>query len=415
MKRLNVVYQGERVGQLLDSGSGIYFEYDVIFLRRGLELSPFNLPSRKGVFGPFPSFLRGLPGLVSDSLPDSFGMKVMERRFEELGRPKPSPLGMLAYQGNRTMGALTYEPVEGEEDNSIIVDLAKSADSARRIVDHKSGKIEKALIASASTAGGAQPKILAGIHPETGDIRTGSGEIAEGMEAWIIKLTTGDDVPRTTGAVEFGYFRMAEEAGLIVPDTKLIEDSEGVAHFAIRRFDREDENPNSRIHSHTYAGLMHLDYREPDQDYRDLLNVTLALTKDQRDITALFRQIVFNLAVHNQDDHAKNFSFLMDSEGRWSFAPAYDLVFCSNEMGGNWMSIEGRRTGITTDHLITLGRDFGLQPKEVVKIVDQVAGATEGWLEIAEKAGVFDSYASIIDMRMRDLRKSLCKRERLSP
>lgn len=79
------------------------------------------------------------------------------------------------------------------------------------------------------------------------------------------------------------------------------------------------------------------------------------------------------------------------------------------------MSIEGRRTGITTDHLITLGRDFGLQPKEVVKIVDQVAGATEGWLEIAEKAGVFDSYASIIDMRMRDLRKSLCKRERLSP
>ena len=412
MSRLNVIYAGERVGQFLETDKGIFFEYDVLFLRKGLELSPFHLPSRKGVFGPFPTFLNRLPGLFYDSLPDKFGMEVMRRRFEEANRPRPTPLGMLAYQGSRTMGALTYEPIDGEEDSCLRVDLAISAESAGKIVSHEPGKIDKTLIASASTAGGAQPKILVARNPVTGEIRTGSDEVPHGMEPWLVKLTTGRDVARTTGAVEYSYFQMAEEAGLNVPESQLIEDSEGVAHLAIRRFDRHDDDPNLRIHLHSYAGLMHLNFKERDYDYRELFQATLALTKDQREATALFRQMTFNVLTHNHDDHAKNFSFLMDAEGHWRLAPAYDLVFCSNQFGGNWMSVGGRTTDITKEHLMAIGKEFGVRRNEASEIVDQVSDVAKRWSAIAAKSGVFDSYAGIVESALKGLRESLGKAQR---
>ena len=49
--------------------------------------------------------------------------------------------------------------------------------------------------------------------------------------------------------------------------------------------------------------------------------------KDKEDIVKV---ILFNAIFGNKDDHSKNFSFLMNSKGKWSFAPAYDLTYTSN-------------------------------------------------------------------------------------
>ena len=78
---------------------------------------------------------------------------------------------------------------------------------------------------------------------------------------------------------------------------------------------------------HTVGGLLHSDFRVPSLDYEDLLNLTGALTKDIREVEKMYRLAVFNVLAHNRDDHAKNFSFLMDEKGEWKFAPAYDLTF----------------------------------------------------------------------------------------
>ena len=100
------------VGTLAFHDHRIFFEYDASWLNRGIELSPFTLPLQSGLiehrnreFGP-------LFGLFDDSLPDGWGLLLMDRHFRRAGVDPSSisSLERLAYLGSRTMGALTYHP-----------------------------------------------------------------------------------------------------------------------------------------------------------------------------------------------------------------------------------------------------------------------------------------------------------------
>src|SRR4051794_34524119 len=119
MKRLEVRLRREPgrervVGQLAETGPrpALVFEYDPVFLRDPLWLSPFKLPPQSGLiehrdlaFGP-------IFGLFDDSLPDGWGLLLMDRFFQQQGLAlaEVSVLDRLAYLGTRTMGALTYHP-----------------------------------------------------------------------------------------------------------------------------------------------------------------------------------------------------------------------------------------------------------------------------------------------------------------
>ena len=48
-----------------------------------------------------------------------------------------------------------------------------------------------------------------------------------------------------------------------------------------------------------------------------------------------FRRMLFNIVARNQDDRVKNIAFLMDREGRWTPAPAFDIT-CSYNPSGDW-------------------------------------------------------------------------------
>jgi len=72
----------------------LYFEYDPGWLARGLELSPFTRPLRPGLirhedlrFGP-------IFGLFDDSLPDGWGLVLMDRAFRARGI-EPSTVSIL--------------------------------------------------------------------------------------------------------------------------------------------------------------------------------------------------------------------------------------------------------------------------------------------------------------------------------
>lgn len=75
-----------------------------------------------------------------------------------------------------------------------------------------------------------------------------------------------------------------------------------------------------------------------------------------------FKQLAFNVLGGNIDDHDKNFSFLMDRQGRWSLAPAYDMVYSidPNTLGiqkGQFMSIKGKVLYITEKDILTIARE----------------------------------------------------------
>ena len=123
------------------------FEYDPEFIKSGIELSPIVMPideakSHEKLFS-FPelekSFM-GLPGLLSDSLPDQFGNSIIDEWLRKTNRNiyQFSSVDRLCYLGKRGMGALEYEPaiIEGM-DESVAVDIEQLTGLASDILNER--------------------------------------------------------------------------------------------------------------------------------------------------------------------------------------------------------------------------------------------------------------------------------------
>jgi serine/threonine-protein kinase HipA len=129
-----------------------------------------------------------------------------------------------------------------------------------------------------------------------------------------------------------------------MPNTRLFDNK----YFGVERFDRTE---NAKIHTISAAGLLNADYRIPSLDYSDLLKICLDLTKNMEEVFALFRLMVFNVAISNRDDHAKNFSFQYKNEA-WKLSPAYDILPSSGFNGYHTTTINGKGEPTLKDILL---------------------------------------------------------------
>lgn len=251
---------------------------------------------------------------------------------------KLSPLDRLAHVGKKGMGALVYEP---QTSNHVVYNRHVSLDEieteVRQILDEDALEAVKKLLQLGGSSAGARPKILVGYNPKERKIVSGQLEMGNKFEPWMIKFASAVDQP-DIGNIEYAYSLMGKAAGLEVPETKLFQDESGKGFFGVKRFDIVEGN---RLHVHSASGLLHADHRIPSLDYEGLLRCTLALNRDMREVVKIFRLAVFNVLSHNRDDHSKNFSFVMNAEGRWSVAPAYDLTFSYGPGGEHSTTVMG--------------------------------------------------------------------------
>ncbi len=373
------------VGTLAQEGRRVFFEFEPGFLRSALDLSPFKLPPVPGVrehtdrdYGP-------LFGLFQDSLPDAWGLLLMDRDFRRRGVEAATltPLDRLAWIGSRGMGALTYHPPDAEGEPSTSMDLAQVAAQAGRILEGSPEEVLPALRWAGGSPGGARPKVVVGVGP--GDrMLAGAGLLPEGFRHWIVKFPARQD-GSDAGRVEAAYAEMAREAGLQLPETRLFETGCGDAFFGAHRFDRPQAG---RLHMHTLGGLLHASHHHPSLDYEGYLRVTFALTRDRRQLLQAFRRMVFNVLAHVRDDHVKNFAYLMDSAGRWALSPAYDLVFASGPGGEHSMTVEGEGRTPGREHILRLAGRLDVDARQAELIQEEVAEAVAGWPRHAQGAGV---------------------------
>jgi len=117
-------------------------------------------------------------------------------------------------------------------------------------------------------------------------------------------------------------------------------------------------------------------------------------------VAQLFLRMVFNVVARNQDDHVKNISFLMDRDGAWSLAPAYDLTWAW-QPGNPWldshqMTINRKRDGFTLTDLREVARVAGLRHPRAETILAQVVEAVAGWSAIAAEVGLDEQMATQI-------------------
>jgi len=387
------------VGQLVESTGRVYFEYAPAFLEKSLWLSPFKLPPVAGLlehrerdFGP-------IFGLFDDSLPDGWGLLLMDRFFDQRGIPRSevSVLDRLAYLGTRTMGALTYHPPSEPADrDERILDLHEMARASTEVIEGTSDEILPQLLRAGGSPGGARPKVLVGVRGDA--LLSGEDDLPPGYAHWIVKLQSRRDPP-DTGALEMAYSSMARDAGITMPATRLFETSDGERFFGVERFDRQRDR---RFHVHTFGNLIHSNFRVPGCDYEQFLEVTQVLTKKHADVLEAFRRMVFNVAAHNRDDHVKNFAFRMTGEGSWELAPAYDLVFSPGPGGEHTMTVAGEGKAPARSHLLKLAESANVLPREADAILDAVSSAVERWSDHAAAAGVGSNSLRTVERALED-------------
>jgi serine/threonine-protein kinase HipA len=389
MKKLEVYCsttpkENRRIGELAETNRKIYFEYDSDFLKNPLWLSPFKLPPEPGLhehrdlsFGP-------LFGLFDDSLPDGWGLLLMDRHFRQQGIPPEtvSSLDRLAYMGTRAMGALTYHPpAPTDNGQDAALDLHNLAQNAYEVLEGTADEVLPQLRIAGGSPGGARPKVLIGLKDHS--IISGADTLPDGYTGWMVKFPSKQDAV-DEGRIEYAYSNMAKAAGLNMPTTRLFTTPAGDAFFGVERFDRKE---NRRFHVQTFGNLIHSNFRVPGCDYEQLLKTTRVLTKNQTDVNAAFRQMVFNILTHNRDDHVKNFSFMLNERNEWRLTPAYDLTFAHGPGGEHTMTVAGE--GLPDrPHIMRVAENAGIAKNRANEIIDEVASARSDWLRFADEAGV---------------------------
>ena len=389
--------RGWHVGTLAESDHRCYFEYAPEFLRNPVWLSPFKLPPETGLqehrdlsFGP-------LFGLFDDSLPDGWGLLLMDRylRNRQVALESVSPLDRLAFLGIQTMGALSYYPPSDRDPMMVsTLSLHKLAKEAYRVMRGPAEDVLTQLVEAGGSPGGARPKILVGLKGD--ELITAPDPLPDGYQGWMIKFHAREDAA-DDGRIEYAYSRMAQAAGIQMPPTRLFITPQGEAFFGVARFDRDH---SQRHHVHTFGNLIHANFRVPGCDYGQLMRVTRILTKNQCDVESAFRLMVFNIAAHNRDDHVKNFAFLLPAGEEWQLAPAYDLTYSPGPGGEHTMTVAGEGRQPTLVHVKSIANEAGIHPGRTAEIIADVNAAIAQWATFGTEAG-------LSSQRTRDIQKAL--------
>lgn len=410
---------GRRIGAVRwvepkTSGSKGYgeFQYDPAFIRSGIQVAPLTMPLSDQVFS-FPALsfetFKGLPGLLSDSLPDKFGNALIDAWLARQGRSADNfnPVERLCYTGTRGMGALEFEPETGVNNSksaqlnvAALVELASEILSKRDLVDGRLDDDQQQaltnIIRVGTSAGGARAKAVIALNPVTKEVRSGEAKLPDGFEHWLLKF---DGVrnnrdkeladPAGFGRIEYAYHLMAKAAGIEMMDCQLLEEN-GRAHFMTRRYDRPG---GAKVHVQSLGGIAHYDFNASgahSYEQAFLVMKKLDLPVEQRE--QQFLRALFGVVSRNQDDHVKNIAFLMDKKGQWSLSPAFDVTYAFNPEG-EWthqhqMTINGKQKGFTVDDFKQLAKVAGLKSTVLTDCTIKVMQAMIQWPEFAAEAGV---------------------------
>lgn len=431
---IKIVYKDQDVGALsFDINNGVgTFMYASDFVDTGIELAPLMMPLRKDYaytfYGLNPDTFKGLPGMLADSLPDDFGNRILNAWLARKGRSHDSitPLERLRYTGKRGMGALEFIPAEarGELNANESVQIDELVSIAQEVLASRddfgaelkgNGLDDRdamlSLLSVGTSAGGARPKAVLAFNSDFTKVRSGQANVPKGYTHYLVKFdgvternqtreTFGD--PLGYGAMEYVYYQMAVKCGIEMMPCHLLPEG-GRQHFITLRFDRIG---NEKLHVQTLNGIAHVDFKKPGSfSYEELFMVLRALKMTAVEADQLLRRMIFNIVARNQDDHAKNFAFIL-KDRQWVLAPAYDIAYSYQEgnfwIDSHWMSLNGQRKNFKLEDILsvqTLGRNF--TPKHIQKVLQDTIDVVSNWRKLAIAAKVPDFLIDRVEGNLR--------------
>jgi len=407
---------GRQIGAvaLEDNANYVSFEYAADFINSGIEVAPLTMPLTDRIYNfaslPFNTF-HGLPGLLADSLPDRFGNALIDSWLASSGRVPETfnAVERLCYTGIRGMGALEFHPLKGPRTKAAkkikidnLVELASKILRSRQelnvIFSEKDDRDAlKEILLVGTSAGGARAKAVIAWNRKTNEVRSGQVDADAGFEHWLLKFdgVSGNkdrelNDPQGYGSIEYGYYQMAQDAGIEMSECRLLEEN-GRRHFMTRRYDRTDDG--QKLHKLSLAGMAHLDFNQAGvHSYEQAIFIIRQLGLPMKTVEQFFRRMVFNIVARNQDDHVKNIEFLMDKNGIWSLAPAFDLTY-NYQAAGQWtsnhqMTLNGKRDNFSLEDFKSCATKALMMRGRAAMILKEVTETVSHWEKYANDAGV---------------------------
>ena len=365
---------------VIKGGESYSFEYDREWLKKtGLritldpELMPYSgrqYPSGKNIFG-----------LFADASPDRWGRVLMNKRERILadkeGR-KPSKLYdsdyLLGVFDETRMGGIRFK---SDPDGPFLSDDKETAappwaklrtleEASRNFESDESGLSEKwlnQLIRPGSSLGGARPKATV---TDTKD------------QLWIAKFPSRND-ENDTGAWEMTVHDLAALCGLDVPEAKLEKFSSLGSTYLVKRFDRDS---GRRVHFASAMTLLGKTDGASAADGTSYLDIAAFIksygAQPKKDLTELWKRIVFNMAVTNTDDHLRNHAFILSQNG-WILSPLYDVnpVPYGDELS---LNVDEEDNSICIDLAVQTAVRFGINEDDAKKYAEDIRKTVrENW------------------------------------
>ena len=380
--------------ELLEEGIkpvGSTFVYGNKYLQRAnaAAVDPVSMPldeakkSKETVFQP-PAGL-ALFGAIRDAAPDSWGRRVIENMLRAApdGLPETE---YLAHAGPHRTGALDFRnsPTAPAEPGKLpdAKELSYLLDAAAMIQDGKPvPKKLQLLFSVGATFGGARPKAV----------------LLDDGRQWVAKFPVARDgfnVP----VVERATLELARKCGMRVPATKPIHLADGRDVMLIERFDRVPLSGGAFGKRHVVSALTMLKMHESDTasanytDLADLLGERGATGFVAADKVELFKRMVFNILVTNDDDHLRNHAFVWDGANKgWRLSDLYDVV-PKPQVGTERFLVLGVGPAMgrlaTLDNALSAAGRIGLLKHTAVEIIQQLSAVAREWRTYFEEFGV---------------------------
>nr|WP_275690568.1 HipA domain-containing protein [Luteibacter jiangsuensis] len=226
----------------------------------------------------------------------------------------------------------------------------------------------KQIVAPGASLGGARPKA---------SFRDKAGQL------WLAKFPSNDDRV-DVGLWEFLTYQLSLDAGIDMPEARLMRLSDRGHTYAVQRFDR---TPNSR--RMFSSAMTQLDATESEgHSYLELVQIIETCgtsTQIARDLEQLFRRVLFNILIGNRDDHLRNHGFMRAGDG-WQLSPAFD-VNPNSDKDHHVLAIDDRDPSPDSSLLLATADYYRLPKKAVGAVADQVRAAVRGWEKRARALG----------------------------
>jgi len=396
VRSLNVYVDRTLVGALSEDNNLWVFEYAAAWaaLDRGFDLSP-ALP-RATLRHADGGTQRPVQWFFDNLLPEELLRKAVAK---EAGiKDHEDAFALLTYLGAESAGSLTLLPPDVALPDQFALSALPDQALSKRIRDLPKQTLTKDAPKRMSVAG-AQHKMLVVIK---------GAELFEPVGAtpstYILKPDHPDSNTYPASVFnEFLTMRLARAARLAVPSVEMRYVPEPV--YLIKRFDRAVDDKSarkldrlaaptvSRLHIIDACQLLNKDrtFKHSGATLDALARVVERTTNKLATRTGLFRWLVFNILVANDDCHLKNLSFFVRHDGIW-LAPHYDLLCTGSyqtrafaEDRATWnrvpmaFPLPGARTfgEVNLESVLAAAKQLGLPEAVARRIVNEVTVRVE--------------------------------------